>query len=143
MKKMQGPAPPGNEKEPRRFDPLAAPRQEERGLPHLAYFYGTSRGQDCGSPPVPQLVAVGDAQATYGYEQPDGYFKTVEITLVGAADHDGRRSRLVRDLLWGRPSPEKGDAGPATRVPAPTSPHVLEGGAAAVIEDPEQELLAA
>ena len=142
MRNAQGPAPPGNEKEPRRFDPLAAPRQEVRGTP-LPFLYGNSRGQDCGSPPVPRLIAVGDAQATYGYEQPDGYFARVAITLVGAPDHDGQRSRLVRDLLWGRLSPEKGDAGPATRVPAPKSPHVLEGEAAAVIEDPEQDLLAA
>ena len=145
MKKMQGQVQPGTEKEePRQSSDwhAAAPRQEGRGFP-LPFLYGNSRGQDCGSPPVPRLVAVGDAQATYGYEHPGGYFARVAITLVGAPDHDGRRSRLVRDMLWDRLRPEKGDAGPATRVPAPKSPHVLEGEAAAVIEDPEQDLLAA
>ena len=75
MKKMQGQVQPGTEKEePRQSSDwhAAAPRQEERGFP-LPFLYGNSRGQDCGSPPVPRLVAVGDAQATYGYEHPDGY----------------------------------------------------------------------
>ena len=134
MKKLQGSAPPGNEKEPRRFDPLAAPRQEERGLP-LPFLYGNSRGQDCGSPPVPRLIAVGDAQATYGYEQPDGYFARVSLTLVGAPDDDGRRARLVRDMLWDRLRPDRGDTGPAARVPDHKPPPVLEA--------PDQDQLAA
>ena len=144
MKKMQGQVQPGNEKEPRQSSDwhAAAPRQEESETP-LPFLYGNSRGQDCGSPPVPRLIAVGDAQATYGYEHPDGYFARVSLTLVGAPDDDGRRARLVRDMLWDRLRPDRGDTGPAARVPDHKPPPVLEGGAAAVIEDPEQDFLAA
>ena len=136
MKKMQCQVQPGNEKEPQRsFGRHAtAPRQEERGLP-LPFMYVNSLGQSAGSPSDPQLAEVADTQATYQYEQPDGaYFKRVSLTLVGAPDLDGRRSRLVRDLLWGRLGPEQGDAGPAARVLVPKSSHVLEGGAAADLE---------
>ena len=127
MKKLQGQVHPGNEKEPRRFDALAAPRQEERGIP-LPFSHGNaSVGQK--EPPAGLRPAEFENGPTHTYEHgtdPSGYFARVAITLVGAPDDDGRRARLVRDMLWGRLSPDRGDTGPAARVPDPKPPPVLE-----------------
>ena len=105
MKKMQGPAPPGKREEPQRsFGRRAtAPRQEESERP-LPF----SNGNSCAGQKEPHSGLLADEfenGPTHIYEHgpdPSGYFARVAITLVGAPDHDGRRSRLVRDLLWGR-----------------------------------------
>ena len=113
MRNAQGQASPGEEEGPRRSfgGHTATHRQEERNS--QAYIYVNPLGQEVNDTSDLQLGAVGD-----------GYFKKVEITLVGAPDLDGRRERLVRDILWGRSRPDRGDVGPAARVPI-SSPPVL------------------
>ena len=64
---------------------------------------------------------------------PANPFKEAELHLVGAPD-DGRRARLVYDLLWGRWAKplEDPDTGDTAGIPAPVPAKPPDGAAAEV-----------
>ena len=99
---------PQNEKGPRRAVQsfAATPEQEERGLP-LAFYHGNASGQEDATSLATGLAGYTDGQvqpstfiATFELD-PGPYFKEAKLNIFGAPD-DGRRARLVFDLLWGR-----------------------------------------
>ena len=108
----------------------ATPGKEKTGEP-LPFLYGTPSGQEDEST-LP--VKPSDSGNAITYEvDPGPHFQGASCTLVGAPD-DGRRARLVYDLLWGRWSRPPEAEGAA--VPVPPRPPVLTGGAAAEVETP-------
>ena len=131
--------------------PAATPSRQEESDPSLAFPYGIASGQEGGSPSDTGLAeSMGnqtlgmtsnhDVLADYEVEA-GGYFSRVGLTLVGAPDDDGRRARLVHDMLWGRWSqPTDGDAGNVgtAHVAVPERPPGLKDGAAAPTDTPER-----
>ncbi len=95
---------PQNEEGPRRADQsfAATPWHEERGLP-LAFSHGNGSCQENATSLATGLAGYTDEQvqpSTFKLD-PGPYFKGAELIIFGAPD-DGRRARLVFDLLWGR-----------------------------------------
>ena len=132
------------------FGRRAATPGREEGNPSLTFVYDNASGQEGGSPSDTGLAeSMGnqtlgmtsnhDVLADYEVEA-GGYFSQVGLTLVGAPDDDGRRARLVHDMLWGRWSqPTDGDAGNAgtAHVAVPERSPGLRDGAAAPTDTPE------
>ena len=132
------------------FGRRAATPGREEGDPSLTFVYGNASGQEGGSPfdtglaesmgnQTLGMTSNHDVLADYEVEA-GGYFSRVGLTLVGAPDDDGRRARLVHDMLWGRWSqPTDGDAGNAgtAHVAAPEHSPGLRDGAAAPTDTPE------
>ena len=130
-----------------RFDgqtAATAPRQEERRLQHAREHVNPS-GQAKATSSVAGPAGYPDEQAKPStliatFElAPVHPFKEAELHLVGSPD-DGRRARLVYDLLWGRwaTKPEDPDTGDTAGIPAPVpaKPPGLTDGAAVEVQAP-------
>ena len=131
-----------------RFDGQTAattPRQQERGLP--AFVYGNKPGQDKATFPVTGPAGYPDEQGqpststfiTTFKLNPGPPFKEAALHLIGAPD-DGRRAKMVFDLLWGRWAKplEDPDTGDTAGIPAtiPTRPPGLTDGVAMEVQAP-------
>ena len=136
MKRQGSRAKPGNKEGPPSFVGTAAPRHGEQDTLQ-AFSYGntaTHSVQTEADAGLPQYPADG-VPAARECNDPKRHPPRVTVDFVGAPDDDGRRARLVYDLLWGRWS-QPPDTGNGAGVPAPKGPRDLTGGAAAEVETP-------
>ena len=120
------------------------PRQAERGLPR-ASSYITKSGQEKAILQVDDLARYPDGPAkpptliaTYKLD-PGPHFKEARLHLFGAPD-DGRRAKMVFDLLWGRwakplEDPDTGDTA-GIPAPVPAKPPGLTDGVAMEVQAP-------
>ena len=123
MNSEEGRDPPGEIGEGERpsFGRQAAPLEQEEREPLLPVFYGTPYGQDDASPPG---TGPGDSDDVLTLEcEPQGKYRRITLTLVGAPDTAGLRAKLIHDLMWGRWSrPQEGDDFQGAGVTVPARP---------------------